>query len=73
VRVLLSTLVAAVLLALRNILELYFNGMERPLPKIFSISKISRFDVYGKPSEELQKTLRGLGAQIFDLFAGFSR
>jgi len=68
-----STLVEAALLAPKNILELYFNGMERPLPKIFSISKISRFDLYGKPFEELQKTLRGLGAQTFVLFAGFSR
>ena len=30
------------------------------LPKIFSVAKISRFDVYGNPSEELQKVLASL-------------
>jgi len=43
------------------------------LPKVFSISKISRFDAYGNPSEELQKVLTSFGAQTFNLFAGFSR
>jgi len=43
------------------------------LPKIFSISKVSRFDAYGNPSEELQKVLTSFGAQTFNLFAGFSR
>jgi quinol monooxygenase YgiN len=43
------------------------------LPKIFSVAKISRFDVYGNPSEELQKLLAGFGAETFNLFAGFSR
>ena len=43
------------------------------LPKVFSISRISRFDVYGNPSEELQKALTSFGAQNFKLFAGFSR
>jgi hypothetical protein len=33
------------------------------LPGIFSVSKISRFDVYGNPSEELQKALTGFGSQ----------
>ena len=43
------------------------------LPKIFNVSTISRFDVYGNPSEELQKVLASFGAQIYNLFAGFSR
>ena len=30
------------------------------LPKIFNISRITRFDVYGDPSEELQKVLTTL-------------
>ena len=37
------------------------------------ISKITRFDVYGEPSEELQKVLTSLGAQAYNLLAGFSR
>jgi quinol monooxygenase YgiN len=43
------------------------------LPKIFSVSRISRFDVYGNPGEELQKVLASFGAQTYNLFAGFSR
>jgi quinol monooxygenase YgiN len=43
------------------------------LPKVFSVSRISRFDVYGNPSEELQMVLTRFGPQIYDLFAGFSR
>jgi quinol monooxygenase YgiN len=43
------------------------------LPKIFDVAKINRFDVYGNPSEELQKLLASFGAQTYNLFAGFSR
>jgi hypothetical protein len=43
------------------------------LPKIFSVSKISRFDVYGNPSKKLQKVLTGFGPQTYNLLAGFSR
>ena len=43
------------------------------LPKIFNISRITRFDVYGDPSEELRKVLTTFGAQLYNLFAGFSR
>ena len=43
------------------------------LPKIFNISKISRFEVYGDPSEKLQKELAGFNAQPYKLFAGFRR
>jgi quinol monooxygenase YgiN len=43
------------------------------LPKVFSVSRISRFDVYGNPSEELQKVLTRFSPQIYNLFAGFSR
>ena len=43
------------------------------LPKVFNVSRISRFDVYGNPSEELQKVLASFGPQTYNLFAGFSR
>ena len=43
------------------------------LPKIFSVSRISRFDVYGNPNEELQKVLTSFGPQTYNLFAGFNR
>ena len=43
------------------------------LPKIFSVSRISKFDVYGNPNEELQKVLASIGAQTYNLFAGFCR
>ena len=43
------------------------------LPKIFNIAKINRLDVYGNPSEELQKVLTSFNSQIFNLFTGFSR
>ena len=43
------------------------------LPKIFSVSRISRFEIYGNPSEELQKVLTSFAPQTYNLFAGFSR
>ena len=43
------------------------------LPKIFNVSNISRFEVYGNPSEELQKVLTSFSPQTYNLFAGFSR
>ena len=44
------------------------------LPRIFEISKINRFDVYGSPSEELQKVLASFGVKTYyNLFVGFSR
>jgi quinol monooxygenase YgiN len=43
------------------------------LPKVFSLAKISRFDVYGNPNEELQKLLASFDAETFNPFAGFSR
>jgi quinol monooxygenase YgiN len=43
------------------------------LPKIFKIAKINRLDVYGNPSEELQKVLTSFNSQTFNLFTGFSR
>ena len=47
-------------------------ALQTILPKIFSVSRISRFDVYGNPSEELQKVLTSFGPQTHNLFAGFS-
>ena len=43
------------------------------LPKIFKIAKLNRLDVYGNPSEELQKVLTSFDSQTFNLFIGFSR
>jgi quinol monooxygenase YgiN len=43
------------------------------LPKIFSVSRITGFDVYGNPSEQLQKALTNFGSQTYNLFAGFCR
>ena len=53
----------------------HMNGVasQTILPKVFSVSRISRFDVYGNPSEKLQKVLSSFGAQTYNLFAGFSR
>jgi hypothetical protein len=52
----------------------HFTGFasQTILPKIFKVSRISRFDVYGNSSEELQKVLTGLGPQSYNLFVGFS-
>ena len=49
------------------------GAIQTILPKILNISEITRFDVYGEPSEELQKVLTSLGAQAYNLLAGFSR
>jgi quinol monooxygenase YgiN len=43
------------------------------LPKIFNVARISKFDVYGNPCEELQKVLTSFSPQIYNLFTGFSR
>ena len=43
------------------------------LPKIVEISQINRFEVYGNPSEKLQKVLSSFNAQKFSVFTGFSR
>ena len=43
------------------------------LPRILSLAKINRFEVYGNPNEELQKLLASFGVESFNLFTGFSR
>jgi len=43
------------------------------LPKIFRVARLTRFDVYGSPNDELQNMLASFNAQIYNLFAGFSR
>ncbi|HZA48049.1 MAG TPA: antibiotic biosynthesis monooxygenase [Nitrososphaera sp.] len=45
------------------------------LPKIFNVSRISIFEVYGNPSEELQKVLltSSFNPQTYNLFTGFTR
>ena len=52
----------------------HMNGIASKtiLPKIFDIAKITRFDAYGIPSEELQKVLISFGSEIYNLFAGYS-
>jgi quinol monooxygenase YgiN len=53
----------------------HLNGIASKtlLPKIFEVAKITRFDAYGNPSEELQKVLASFGSQMYNLFTGFSR
>ena len=43
------------------------------LTKIFNISKLNRLDVYGNPTEELQRVIASFDSQTFNLFTGFSR
>ena len=33
------------------------------LPKIFNVAKMDKLEVYGKPSEELQKVMTSFGVQ----------
>jgi quinol monooxygenase YgiN len=47
-------------------------ALQAILPKILRVAKMTRIDVYGNPSEELQKVLTG-DAQIYNFFVGFSR
>jgi quinol monooxygenase YgiN len=53
----------------------HINGVasQTILPKVFNVSRISRFEVYGNPSEKLQKVLTSFRPQIYNLFVGFSR
>jgi quinol monooxygenase YgiN len=55
----------------------HINGIasQTILPKVFNVAKVGRFEVYGKPSEELQKVLltSSFSTQTYNPFAGFSR
>ncbi len=53
----------------------HMNGVasQTILPKIFNFCRISKFEVYGNPSEELQKVLTSFRPQIYNLFTGFTR
>ena len=42
------------------------------LPKIFNVAEMHKLEVYGKPSEELEKVITSFGAQTFNHFVGFS-
>src|SRR5438094_7014241 len=42
------------------------------LPRIFAVSRITKFDVYGNPNQELERLLTSFSPQIYNLFAGFS-
>jgi hypothetical protein len=52
----------------------HLNGVasQTILPKIFNVYRISRFEVYGNPSEESQEVLTSFSPQTYNLFAGFS-
>jgi quinol monooxygenase YgiN len=43
------------------------------LPKISSVSRLSKFEVYGNPSKKLQKVLTSFSPDTYNLFTGFSR
>jgi len=43
------------------------------LPKILSISKVDRLEVYGSPSEELQRALAGSNAHLYHRFVWIDR
>ena len=51
----------------------HINGVasQTIVPKVHSVSRISKLDVYGNPSKELQRVLAG--TRTFSPFAGFSR
>jgi quinol monooxygenase YgiN len=53
----------------------HMNGIasQTILPRIFNISRISKFEVYGNPSEELQKVLISYSPQTYNVLTGFSR
>jgi quinol monooxygenase YgiN len=53
----------------------HINGVasQTILPKIHNVSKISRLDVYGNPSKELQNVLPDIGTRTYVPFVGFSR
>jgi quinol monooxygenase YgiN len=53
----------------------HINGVasQTILPKIHNVSRISTLEVYGNPSEELQKVLADVVSQAYIPFAGFSR
>ena len=53
----------------------HINGVasQTILPKIFNVSKISKFEVYGNPSKELQKVLTIFSPHIYNQFTGFTR
>jgi len=47
-------------------------ALQAILPKILRVAKMTRIDMYGNPSEDLQKVLTG-DAQVHNFFVGFSR
>jgi quinol monooxygenase YgiN len=53
----------------------HINGVasQTILPKIHNVSRVSRLEVYGNPSEELQKVLADVVLQTYIPFTGFSR
>ncbi|MFZ0511651.1 MAG: antibiotic biosynthesis monooxygenase [Candidatus Nitrosopolaris sp.] len=48
-------------------------ALQTILPKILSVAKMTRIDVYGNPSEELEKVITGHDAQTYNFYVGFIR
>jgi quinol monooxygenase YgiN len=49
------------------------NGVKTILvPKLFPIAKITRFEVYGDPSKELQEALTPFGPEKYHFLTGFT-
>ena len=51
----------------------HLQNVSEVLPALLGCSDISRFEVFGNPSNEAVEVLSGLGAQIFGYFNGFTR
>jgi hypothetical protein len=51
------------------------NGLasQTILPKIFSVFRIVKFEVYGNSSKKLQKVLTGFRPEIYNLLTCFTR
>jgi quinol monooxygenase YgiN len=43
------------------------------LPKIFMVSRISKFEVYGTPGKEIQNAIKSFDPEIYNPFVGFNR
>ena len=50
------------------------NGLasQTILPKIFSVSRIMKFEVYGNPNKKLQKILTGFRPETYNLLRRFT-
>ena|SRR5271166_1892768 len=53
----------------------HINGpaVQDGVPKLLQSSTLDRFEVYGDPGPQATAMLKGLGAEIFAAWSGFSR